>query len=127
MSTIELFQSCLVVSNIQINQVFFYFWHTYLVYYIYVSKYQKKIASMLAISVFLRRNNIAINCLDEIFLLLLKMSFFSLINGMWGRGFTILSWVMNIHFFVYWKTRRYPYNYDYVDFVKMKKVLLNFP
>ena len=70
MSTIELFQSCLVVSNIQINQVFFYFWHTYLVYYIYVSKYQKKIASMLAISVFLRKNNIAINGLTRFFLLL---------------------------------------------------------
>ena len=91
MSTIELFQSCLVVSNIQINQVFFYFWHTYLVYYIYVSKYQKKIASMLAISVFLRKNNIAINCLDEIFFAAFKDVVFSLINGMWGRGFTILS------------------------------------
>ena len=47
----------------------------YLVYYIYVPKYLKKIANMLAISVFLRKNNIAINGLTRFFLLL-KMSFF---------------------------------------------------
>ena len=48
----------------------------YLVYYIYVPKYLKKIANMLAISVFLRKNNIAINGFTRFFLLL-KMSFFS--------------------------------------------------